>query len=621
MLSKRNLAMMMMMCFIVLVLFVSSVVLKEYYNDYDVNHAAETGLIERKEQGADGDEENGNRGTVSAERQVLYIGTADNGYYRPMKEWAEYRKKSFQAFASLNEAEGEFPTTEKQKAYVLIDGELLESNAKVAAKALSQYVEQGGVVVFYRLPSYQVIQDCVELQELLGIQFLRGESVKLNEIRLFSGFLLGGETHYAFEGVKEPELVDMEREIPWYDISSRTKSYMVGFLTEEEKDSLSLENEDMPAIIWRSNLGKGSVFAVNGDYMKGEVSLGLLDAMLYESEDYALYPVVNAQNLSVAGFPDLTEENEKKMADTYGMTTIQFCRDILWPSLVAGTQKGNWKITSFVSVKQSDKSGNTPNQKEMTEYLKYFNEELAEAGVSLGRMHSSDIRASVEDEKNTLKSWDLDYVFAGGYVRSENKDKLPLLLEENGQMEFFGDIRTVVGEYEEDERILSWLTDRITFQNTTTNSYRHSYQDSIRLKSLETALGYSNIMVDMYSVLWPETGQEEWQNVAEKMASNIDTYWKPFAAFDKTTISESDARVRCFLNGSFESTRNGNQISIQTRDFTGDAYFLLRTHGEKPEKMAGGTWKTVEADTYLLRLTSELASVTLVPETETYYKY
>ena len=119
----------------------------------------------------------------------------------------------------------------------------------------------------------------------------------------------------------------------------------------------------------------------------------------------------------------------------------------------------------------------------------------------------------------------------------------------------------------------------------------------------------------------PETGQEEWQNVAEKMASNIDTYWKPFAAFDKTTISESDARVRCFLNGSFESTRNGNQISIQTRDFTGDAYFLLRTHGEKPEKMAGGTWKTVEADTYLLRLTSELASVTLVPETETYYKY
>ena len=42
MLSKRNLAMMVTMIVVVLVLFLSSVVLKEYFNDYDVNHAAET---------------------------------------------------------------------------------------------------------------------------------------------------------------------------------------------------------------------------------------------------------------------------------------------------------------------------------------------------------------------------------------------------------------------------------------------------------------------------------------------------------------------------------------------------------------------------------------------------
>ena len=166
---------------------------------------------------------------------------------------------------------------------------------------------------------------------------------------------------------------------------------MVGFLSAEEKDSMSLENEDMPAIIWRSNLGTGSVFAVNGDYMKGETCLGMLDAMLYESEDYALYSIVNAQNLSAAGFPDLTVENEKKMAEVYGMTTQQFCRDILWPSLVAGARKGNWKITSFVSVKQSNQSQNEPNRDELIDYLKYFNEESAEAGVSLGRIGSTGI--------------------------------------------------------------------------------------------------------------------------------------------------------------------------------------------------------------------------------------
>ena len=47
MLSKRNLAMMMTMIMVVLVLFLSSEVLKEYYNDYDVNHAAETEIIEK----------------------------------------------------------------------------------------------------------------------------------------------------------------------------------------------------------------------------------------------------------------------------------------------------------------------------------------------------------------------------------------------------------------------------------------------------------------------------------------------------------------------------------------------------------------------------------------------
>ena len=92
------------------------------------------------------------------------------------------------------------------------------------------------------------------------------------------------------------------------------------------------------------------------------------------------------------------------------------------------------------------------------------------------------------------------------------------------------------------------------------------------------------------------------------------------AAFEKTTITQSDSRVRNFLNGSVKSTRSENEISIQTENFTGDAYFLLRTHGEIPEKMTGGNWKEVEDYAYLLQLTSENAAVTLKPEREPYYK-
>ena len=607
MLSKRNFAMMMTMVVVVLVLFLSSVVLKEYFNDYDVNHAADTELIEKKEQKSD------QQAAVQAGQQVLYIGAMDNGYYRVIKEWAGYRKKYLQVRTSLDGAYGGVP-------YLLLDGALLERQTEEMTKKLSRYVEQGGVVIFCRLPSYHTIRDCAVLQELLGIQQLRGESVRLHEIRLYSGFLLGGETCYSFEGVKEPEVVDMEREIPWYDISSRTKSYMVGFVSAEEKTSMNLNNEDMPAIIWRSNMGTGSVFAVNGDYMEGEAALGILDAMIYEAEDYALYSVVNAQNLLVTGFPDLTDENEEALAEAYGMTSRQFCRDVLWPSLAAASQKGSWKITSFLSVKQSDQSQNEPKKSDLIDYLKFFNEESAEAGVCLGRMESEDLLWSVEDERSILDSWEVQYAFAGGYIRKENKEKLARLTDRTGHMEYFQDIRTVVGEYEKDAQILSWLTDQITLQNATADAYMHTYKDSLRLKSLETALGYSNIQADIYRVLWPESELDEWEKVAEKMASYIDTYWKPFAAFDKTTISESDGRVRNFLNGNVESTRTGDGISIQAKDFTGNAYLLLRTHGEKPEKMTGGTWQEVEEHTYLLTLTEEKASITLVPDTELYYR-
>ena len=110
------------------------------------------------------------------------------------------------------------------------------------------------------------------------------------------------------------------------------------------------------------------------------------------------------------------------------------------------------------------------------------------------------------------------------------------------------------------ESILYWLTDNITFQNATANAYRHSYMDSLRLKSIETSLGYSNVQVDIYRILWPEDEKDQWQNLADKMAANIDTYWKPFSAFDKTTVSLSDKRVRNFLNGSVQSSTNGGCI-------------------------------------------------------------
>ena len=607
MLSKRNFIMMFTMIIVVLALFLSSVVLKEYYNDYDVNHMAETEALDKKDSFFVNGETDG---------QVLYFGEEENGYFEVIKEWSEYRKKEFTALNSLDTVSS---IEDVSRKYLLVDGGLFETNTEEYAEAFTEYVSKGGVVIFYRMPSYNTIRNCDALRNLLGIQRLRGETVKLQEIRLYSGFLLGGETHYSFDEASDPDLADMEREIPWYDISARTKTYMVGFLSAEEKNSLGINNEDMPAIIWRSNMENGSVFAVNGDYMLS-AGIGIIDAMLYESEEYSLYPVVNAQNLSVTGFPDLTNENERRMAEVYGMTTEQFCRDILWPSFVAAADTGNWKMTSFVSVKQNDSTKTKPKTDGLIDYLKYFNEESAEAGVSLGRINSSDIRASVKDEKAQLDKLNLDYMFAAGYVRNENKDKLESLINGNGKTDYFSDIRTVVGEYAENERIIYWLTDKITYQNVTTDAYKHSYRDNLRLKSVETGLGYSNVQADIYRILNPENEKDQWENLADKMAANIDTYWKPFSAFDKTTVSQSDEKVRNFLNGKVTSSKNGNTVTVKTENYEGEAYLLFRTHGEELYEMTGGSFKKIEDNAYLLTLTEDTAKISLKSEINHYYK-
>ena len=607
MLSKRNFIMMFTMIIVVLALFLSSVVLKEYYNDYDVNHMAETEALDKK----DGFFVNG-----ETDGQVLYFGEEENGYFEVIKEWSEYRKKEFTALNSLDTVSG---VEDVSRKYLLVDGELFETNTEEYAEAFTEYVSKGGVVIFYRMPSYNTIRNCDALRNLLGIQRLRGETVKLQEIRLYSGFLLGGETHYSFDEASNPDLADMDSEIPWYDISSRTKTYMVGFLSAEEKSSMGINNEDMPAIIWRSNMENGSVFAVNGDYIK-TAGIGILDAMLYEAQEYTLYSVVNAQNLFIAGFPDLTNENERRMAEVYGMTAEQFCRDILWPSFVAAADKGNWKITSFISVKQNDSTKTTPKTDGLIDYLKYFNEESAEAGVSLGRINSSDIRASVKDEKAQLDKLNLDYMFAAGYVRNENKDKLDSLTNGNGKIDYFGDIRTVVGEYAENERILYWLTDKITYQNVTTDAYKHSYKDNLRLKSLETGLGYSNVQADIYRILNPENEKDQWENLADKMAANIDTYWKPFSDFDKTTVSQSDLKVRNFLNGKVTSSKNGNTVTVKTENYEGEAYLLFRTHGEELYEMTGGSFKKIDDNAYLLTLTEDTAKISLKSEINPYYR-
>lgn len=612
MLSRRNLVMMLTMFGVVLVLFLSTAVLREYFNDYDVNHAAQEERILPA------------TGASTADgQQVVYVGAQDTDLYQPVVEWAEYRKMALHEAMDVQTGLDRAGQYDHQDVLLLLDGDALEQDTQQSAEALTAYVQDGGTVIFCSLPSYETIQSCEALRLLLGIQQLRSPSVEVLEYWLYQGFLLGGDVCYPYDALQPPKNLDIENVLPWYDISAGTKTYMVGYLPAQEQQAMGLNREDLPAVVWRNSLGDGCVFAVNGDFMRGESALGFLDAMVYESRSYALYAVVNAQNLCVTGFPDLTVENEDQMARMYVFNTRQLCRDVLWPSLVAASREGGWKLSAFVSLKQSAGSGKEPEMDDLISYLKYFNEENAEACLALGRMDDPNLRLSVTQDRQALDAIGLNYAFSGAWLRSENAGQLPGLLQPDGTMDVFPSVRTVVSELAPGQRVLSWLTGQMTRQSVTMDGYRYTYQDDLRLRSLQTALGYSNVQADIFRVLWLENSEDSWEKVSETLASVIATYWKPFAAFDKTTISESDRRVRLFLNQRVTSQESrlpqGRQISIQVENFAGDAWLMLRTHGETLQTMEGGTWTQIEEDAYLLHLTRENAAVGLQSKLQPHY--
>ena len=68
-----------------------------------------------------------------------------------------------------------------------------------------------------------------------------------------------------------------------------------------------------------------------------------------------------------------------------------------------------------------------------------------------------------------------------------------------------------------------------------------------------------------------------------------------------------------------ESERKGNELFIKITDYASDAYLLLRTHGEIPVEMDGGSITKVEEDCYLLTVTEENTVVKLQSENKLYY--
>ena len=599
MVSRRNFFSICIMMVVILALFQFSLLVRDIGGSYDTNdHLTET-MLAQTDSWASG-RTGGSAGTV------VYIGSGDKALAKVIGQWGEYTKRRVVQYNSLEEYE----RRGKGVAPVLLCVAGSEIRTDQEASALSALAYEGQPIVFCDLPEASVIKRLPGLRALLGIQEVTAEEVELTGVKLFSGFLLGGEAIYQGTTEKEQELQDLPLSAPWYLTLSGTKTYMVGLLEDEE-----IENEALPGLIWRISYGNTQVFVVNGPYMHDQTGLGILSGILYELQSYELHPVVNAQNLSVVNFPNFSIENEGELMGIYARNLRRLQMDLLWPNLIMASNKVGYQMTCFMTPRMDYTGQWSLYPGDVSFYLRQFREQGAEAGVSLDYLQGTDLPKKVEQDLEFFEDAGSEYACGAAYVNSEDLVALGGLLGK-APLE---NIRTLTGVRDGADPILSYYSANILDQGVTADGFSHTYSQDLRVRALETALGYSNILLDMRHIAWPEEDEPHWELLYETFASNIDTYWKPFSAFGKTTLSESDERVRGFLAMDYAQTRDGNSIVIDISNSRGDCWFLLRTHSESVDCMTGGTYQELEKGAYLICAQEAHVEITLEPDNQMIY--
>ena len=569
------------------------VVLRYALNTYDQNpFVTETGLRRSDSWTVEAD----------ATPRAAFLGDPDSRTAAMVREWAEYRKFRLLLCTDPKELGAQLPDV------LILSASFLPEQA--LTEVLERAVSQDKAVILFGLLKAALLRRSQQVRTLCGVREAGVERVNVRALHLCEGFLLGGEAFYRMEeeSMRFPPLL----------LSQTAETYLTGYT----------EDGALLPLIWRN----GPVFSVYGDFLEGLGGLGLLNAMLARIWDYDLYPVVNAQVLSVTECPVLTERDKQAVLEPYGLSVTAFLRDDVWPQLYTAAWKSGFSLSCFAAPELSDgqdsdrqeekpsetaqaRNGNRP-AKLLEEYLRVLCERGGEAGISLRGAGPEKLLTRLSHDAVFFRETEIGYTYNAAFLDSVSAcDALAAFSRTAGisasemeNFDSFGKFRTAVCPYDGSRNLLSWLDEDMTLQMAAERADSHNWQDDLRLRSVETALAYSHIVYDIRKTVFPRTPEERWEHYGPSCAGNLDTRWRRFSYFDRTTVSESDRRIRVFLCTDCRHQRRGNIIRLEAMP---GASFLLRLRGQRAAEISGGALTELEEGAYLIRADEPLVTLTL----------
>lgn len=522
----------------------------------------------------------------SASYSTALIGSKSNRETNIAQEWCIYTKRTFCRFPSL----ASFSDSISSDCKLLIVNEYaIDTEEDISI--LTQASKMGIHIIFTSLPDTSLLHSSKELLNLTGISQIRSDSYQTNGMTVFDGFLLGGKTTYH----------NLKKTVPYFLLASGTKTYISGTVKHQKKKEI--KNEELPPIVWRNHYENSFVFSVNCDFFEDHTGLGILTAMLSETANYTIYPIVNAQSIICQNFPYLSNENSTEISKHYFYTSKALCENVLWPDIVSILSATDDKFSGMIAPKLEYSGPGNVNKDALSFYFKQTEKISGELGISGDQLESK----SFYEEKLTydtalFRELAAEYtftVFSPGNMPESIYEKY---LNTDKQDSILSDIRTLILPKEQEQKpILFFYNNDIIALANTINGFSHTDEEDLYLRSIETALGYSAVSLDFSHVIYPTGKGDDWTQLSKDVSRYLDTYWQSFRkAFSQVTVSEADQKAREFFALSYTSYRRSNTINLSITNFHTEAAFLLDLTDERIISISGGTYVQAEKGKYVI---------------------
>lgn len=603
MLSKRVYFTVSALMMLVLFMFQFSGIIRKKYNNFDENKYAVSEKNDLNKKNVFTVLTDEDKVVKSISGYIVYIGDINTKTGNTVYEWCSYTKRNLLVYKTVTQYHR---YNEKYPDAILIDSDYVNIDRDI--DTFSLLTDYGINLVFCTLPSYSEISENQRFEQLCGIS-PHSESVNASGLKLYSGFLFGGEAWYTKENDPDGKFQNMNLTIPWYNTSNATKTYMSAVV--ESEDGSKIDNEDQPAVIWRKSHDHAYVFCINGDYIKDISGIGILTAIMSESKDLDIYPVVDSQSVIVNNFPMFSFENDDAVEKYYLRNTSSLLENVIWPDISNLAESTGARFTFMAAPQINYSDNNLVSVREMDYFFRLFSEISSEAGLTTTRDDASSIDEKLTADAGIFSNYLSNYKFTSIIAR---KDELENVLSSKNSL--IDDVNTIVTDSQDygGTKLFSYVNDNVINVECPVTSDKYTYSDDFRQRCFQTALAYTNIEFNMTGVCNPDDEKELWNEEIKSKSTALISYMKNSKMFTKCSISQADKRIREFMAADYSYKQNSSYVSLDITGAQETARFIVRLRTGEVENVSGAVCTKVEKGVYLITAQSKHVEMTIKTE-------